>query len=237
MREVYSPGRKSAKELVKRLYNASISNSLDFSDSNCNWFILATPDSAIEEVAREIALPDNSLIIHTSGSTPIEILNYSAAEELGVFYPFQSFTKGKKLDLKSVPILIEGSSKDVERKLSAPGKKISSKVLLCNSADRAYLHLAGVFASNFTNHMITRGQDIAQQHGFSRELLYPLIAETINKALQIGSENAQTGPARRQDVPTLEHHIKMLEEYEGLQEIYDLLSKDILNKYEGNNGE
>jgi predicted short-subunit dehydrogenase-like oxidoreductase (DUF2520 family) len=56
-----------------------------------------------------------------------------------------------------------------------------------------------------------------------------LIAETLNKSLDIGSEQAQTGPAVRGDLETLDKHMAFLEE-SGFQEVYRLLTEKILNR-------
>ena len=61
-------------------------------------------------------------------------------------------------------------------------------------------------------------------------MLKPLLIETLNKSLEVGSENAQTGPAKRQDFNTIEEHIRILGE-ERLKEIYRLISQDIVNYY------
>ena len=103
VQEVYSKNPAHAALLVERLYQADVKASLDFSTSSSRIFVIATSDEAIEEVVQEIVLPDDAILIHTSGSQPLDILGYAPTENLGVFYPLQTFSKTKKVDFKEVP--------------------------------------------------------------------------------------------------------------------------------------
>lgn len=228
--EVYSRKSENADYLIKRLYNAAKKTNLDFTGSQSDLFIICIADDAIEEIAREIILPDNASLIHTSGSVSMDILSYSAATSLGVFYPLQTFSKDQKIDFRSIPVLIEASDKAIQDKLSALAKAMSKKVVQANSNDRKIIHLAAVFASNFTNHMLTKAKYILESNQYDYELLKPLIAETLNKSLRMGPEAAQTGPAKRQDLAILEQHMELLED-DSIREIYRLISQDIIDQY------
>ncbi len=111
---VYGRTLRSAKEISDRLYQASTKDSLDFSDSNSSVFILAVSDDSIEEVARELVLPEVAIIAHTSGTKALSTLGYTASPNIGVFYPIQTFSKGKRVDFKGVPILVEGENGSIE---------------------------------------------------------------------------------------------------------------------------
>ena len=80
----------------------------------------------------------------------------------------------------------------------------------CDTAKRRHLHVAAVFANNFSNFMMTTGEAIATEAGFDPSLLRPLMEETIRKALRTGPEHAQTGPAVRHDDTTIESHLELL---------------------------
>jgi predicted short-subunit dehydrogenase-like oxidoreductase (DUF2520 family) len=67
----------------------------------------------------------------------------------------------------------------------------------------------------------------------SLEILKPLISETINKALAIGPELAQTGPARRGDLEILDQHMEFLKDDETLAEVYKVISQHIVDQYQG----
>jgi predicted short-subunit dehydrogenase-like oxidoreductase (DUF2520 family) len=227
--EVYTPDGKSAKKLVGNLYNAKIKDSLDFSDSLSQIFILAVPDDTIQGIAHEIKLPEQSLMVHTSGSKGLDVLEYSSAAATGVFYPLQTFSKSKKLDFDRVPFLLESENKEALKILNSLAKSLSKNVKIVSTAQRKQMHLAAVFACNFTNHMMSISEKIMENAQLDFSLLHPLVLETIEKALKHSPKSVQTGPAKRGDLETLDKHMEMLQSDENVQEIYRLISQHILD--------
>jgi len=231
VKEVYSRNHRHAEALTGRLYQAEVKASLDFSTSDSSVFIVAVNDDSISEIAREIILPEDAVLAHTSGSVPLSDLQFAATSNIGVFYPLQTFSKTKKIDLKSTPIFVESNNEETESILLSVAKAISDQTRVISSEERKALHIAAVFASNFTNHMLALSQRVMQENSLEFDWLKPLIVETINKTLQIGPESAQTGPARRGDVETLEKHMAFLQNDPDLSEVYQIISQHILNHY------
>lgn len=231
VREVYSQNPKHAAALAERLYQADVHLTLNFSASTSRVFILAVSDDAIQEIAEELVLPANAVLAHTSGSQPLSVLGYAGTPNIGVIYPLQTFTKGKKIDFKDVPFFIESDNKETEALLTRMARALSKNVSTISSDDRKALHVAAVFASNFTNHMLTLAKDILEEHDLDLSVLKPLIAETLNKSLAIGPEKAQTGPAVRGDLEILDRHLEFLKHDEKLAEIYRVISQHILDRY------
>ena len=231
IREVYSPNARHAAALTERLYQAEVKASLDFSTSDSEIFIIASSDDAIQDIATEIVLPEDAILIHTSGSQPLDLLQFAATPNLGVLYPLQTFSKNKRIDFKTVPIFIESRTEPAEKILLTMAKAISNQVRKISSEERKALHVAAVFASNFTNHMLTLSKEILQKNSLNFELLNPLIQEMLTKALTLGPENAQTGPAHRGDLEILDRHIEFLKEDPVVAEIYRLISQHILDRY------
>lgn len=229
VREVYSQNPKHAAALVGKLYEAHVNISLDFSASNSKIFIISVSDDALEEVAQKLILPDEAIVVHTSGSQPLSILDDAGSQLMGVFYPLQTFSKTKKVDFKTTPIFVESENSDVEKVLTKMAKALSGKVKRINSEERKALHVAAVFASNFTNHMLTIAKEITKQNDLDFDVLKPLIAETLNKSLEIGPEKAQTGPAVRGDFEILERHMEFLKENPEMAEIYKIVSQHIID--------
>jgi predicted short-subunit dehydrogenase-like oxidoreductase (DUF2520 family) len=227
--EVYARTLQSADKIIERVYEAEATDDLDFSESKAELFILAVKDSAIPEVSDAIILPEGSILVHTSGSVDLASLNYSSATNTGVFYPLQSFSIGKKLEWSELPILVESEDEEVLQMLKKLAKSLSHQVFTVRSKDRKALHVAAVFASNFSNHMIRIAEEIMRRQGLDFEMLKPLIIETISKSLQIGAKNAQTGPAVREDYETLEEHHQFLNYNEEIAEIYRLISQNIID--------
>jgi len=231
VKEVFSRDPIHAARLVKRLYAASAVDSLDFSDSPSRIFIIAVSDNAIEQVAQEIVLPDEALLVHTSGGISMGVLAFAATEHFGVFYPLQTFTKTRQVDIEAVPFCIEASTQAAGSVLMTMAGGLSGRVVEMDTESRKVLHLAAVFANNFTNHMMKISGDILSAHHFPPDLLFPLLSETVNKLMHIGPEDAQTGPARRRDYRTLDRHLELLRENEELQEIYRRISQHIADTY------
>ncbi|MGK7389564.1 MAG: Rossmann-like and DUF2520 domain-containing protein [Candidatus Cyclobacteriaceae bacterium M2_1C_046] len=226
--EVISRSEKSASALLKRLYQAHYYDSYDLSGLKADIIFLCIPDDAIEEIADLLVVPEDKILLHTSGAKSIDCLS-NRFHKSGVFYPLQTFSKSKKVNFKDIPILVEGSDKIIEQQLLSMAKKLSKNVELVSSEKRKHVHLSAVFACNFSNHMMSISEDILNTHNLNIELLYPLISETINKALALGPKPAQTGPAKRHDLKTLDQHMKMLEADPELAEIYRLISQNIIN--------
>lgn len=230
VRDVYSLHKKNALALAEKLYQSVAVDSLDFSASKAQLFIIAVPDDEISKVISQVKLPQDSILVHTSGSQPLSLLE-GAAPHTGVFYPLQTFTKSRRVDFQDIPFFVEANGQATEKLLVGMAKTLSKKVLKTTSQDRRALHAAAVFASNFTNHMLTVSKEIMVKNGMNYDLLKPLIAETINKAFTLGPENSQTGPAKRGDLQILDNHFEFLQEDPGMAEVYKVVSQHILDCY------
>jgi len=229
---VYGRNKKNARALVDRLYNASFHKTLDFSSTNINIIIITVNDIAISEIASEIIVPDHCLILHTSGSQPIQILEKSAANHIGVLYPLQTFTKNVKINFKEVPFFIESNSTMGEKILKSLLKNLSSNVYKLNSVQRSRLHLAAVFGANFSNHMLTITKSLMEKHDLNFQLVQVLIYSMFKKAFDNGPEKSQTGPAIRNDHDTMDIHYEMLQDTPEFQEIYTQISRNIMSYHE-----
>ena len=78
--------------------------------------------------------------------------------------------------------------------------------------------------------MYTIANDICEKNKIPFEILYPLIEETAKKIQSISPKDAQTGPAKRNDVQTIQNHLENLNLQQ--QKIYQLLTKSIQNSIE-----
>lgn len=229
--EVYGRDHNKVQQITKRLYNTEGKTDLDFSESEAEIFILAVSDQAISELADEVILPEDSILVHTSGAVSQDILDYSSASNTGIFYPLQTFTKDREINFEEVPFLLESEDGSTLQKLKKLAKSLSPLQYIVKSKDRMALHVAAVFASNFSNHMLRLAEEIMARKGLDYEMLKPLIIETMSKSLELGAKKAQTGPAVRSDFNTLDAHYKFLNYNEQVAEIYRLISQDIIDSY------
>jgi len=221
---------KNLEKLADRLYDPMIKKDLDFSADNLHAVFIATPDSVIQDIVSEIILPDNCILIHCSASQPLEILERSACPDIGVFYPLQTFSKGYKTEFAEVPIFIEANSDRTQGILVGMAKGLSREVYLLDSDKRRKLHLAATFACNFTNHLLTISKELINEYELDFDFLWPILKTTIQKAMELGPENSQTGPAVRRDYDTMDAHVELLKNDPDLEEIYGILSKHIIKK-------
>ena len=189
-------------------------------------YVISVKDDAIATVASRLGAADGSVVAHTAGSVPMTEL--PARFRRGVFYPLQSFSEGRQIDFSTVPLLLEADSPETMDTLRTLACDLSDRVSEADSAQRAEIHLAAVFASNFTNHMYAIGQGLLRESGIDPGILSPLIAETAAKAVAAtDARRVQTGPAVRGDRKTMEAQCRKLASKPHLLEIYKLLSQDI----------
>ena len=184
--------------------------------------IIAVSDDAIETVSSKIS---TDFMVHTSGSMPLSALKNNTRK--GVFYPLQTFSKKKKVDFTQIPFCIEATTEKDEKLLEKLAGFLSKKIYRISSEQRKAIHVAAVFANNFTNHMYKIAHDICNTHQIPIEILNPLINETAVKIKVLPPALAQTGPAIRKDVTTINNHLFLLTEKQ--QEIYTILTKSIQN--------
>jgi len=170
----------------------------------------------------------HGLVIHTSGATHINVLQQFINR--GVFYPLQSFNANVPVNFLNTPITIEANSVLNEKLLLHLAKAISNKVYTVNSEQRNALHVAAVFANNFSTFMYTQALDICNQHQVNFEVLKPLIFETISKLQHNLPNQIQTGPAIRHDLETIQKHLHTLKK-DQQKEIYQNLTRAIQNYY------
>ncbi len=190
-------------------------------------FILAITDDAIEDFSEKLAKFDN-LTVHTAGSVPMNVLK---TKRKGVFYPFQSFSKNKKqINFQNIPILIEAAQPKDLKFLKKIGEKFSNNVIEADSTQRKALHIAGVFAANFVNHLYLQASKILKNNNLPFDLVKPLILEVAQKVQKIPPKKAQTGPAVRGDIKVVNEHLTFLKD-ENQNKIYKLLTQSIFKEY------
>ncbi|PIE49556.1 MAG: hypothetical protein CSA39_02015 [Flavobacteriales bacterium] len=194
--------------------------------ADADVFLMAISDDAIKELTRNFPFK-NKLLVHTSGTQPLESVQNTNRK--GVFYPLQTFSKNKSVNFSDIPICIEANNTADERLLMHLAKSISNTVHIVDSAKRKYLHLAAVFANNFTNYCYALANEICNENQLDFKMLLPLIQETAQKVTNLSPLAAQTGPARRNDKKTIAAHLNLLDS--DKKEIYKQLTKAIQYTY------
>ena len=199
-------------------------------DAKADIVILAVSDYAIPRVTAALPEEFKGLLVHTSGSVPMNALGNRIHK--GVFYPLQTFSKGRAVDYKNIPLFLEAeNTKDLNRLKDLAQKAFSpDRVTQLTSDKRKKLHVAAVFVCNFVNHMYTIGSEIMEDGGMDFDLLRPLIQETAQKVQTQSPKDAQTGPARRGDHEVINEHLDMLDGYNEEEDVYRLVTQSILKR-------
>lgn len=209
-------------------FNSSIPVARNLKDlAKADIYIIAVKDDAIASLSDKMSGIDG-LVVHTSGSIGLSELNDNLRR--GVLYPAQSLTINLKIDLKKVPLVIEAGSNDDLTLLNQLASSLSKNVYQLNSIQREKLHIAAVFANNFSNYMFICAENLCNEANIPFEILKPLILETGQKVQDLNPSQAQTGPARRNDQVVIQKHLNELSGEK--KEIYKIVSDAIIKTYE-----
>lgn len=228
IKQVYSKDPANAELLANKLGTSFIS---DISEiyMNADFYFYALKDSVLRRFLKKIDIP-SGIQVHTGGSIPMSEFE-GFATNYGVFYPVQTFSVNRAVDFSNVPICIEASNPEVQQKLVELANLISQKTHIINSENRKKIHLASVFACNFTNYMYDAASMILEDAGMTMEIIRPLIKETAEKINTLSPYEAQTGPAVRMDDKTILKHLSLLNKRSDIKKIYKLLTENIYKRH------
>lgn len=225
--QVYSPTEAHAEILAERLNCDFVTDPTQIR-KDADVYLFALKDQALETVIRAVPA-NNGLWLHTSGSMPMQVFA-GYTERYGVLYPLQTFSKSREISFRGIPLFIECHREEDKNCLEDLARRLSGKVCELSSEKRRSLHLAAVFACNFTNHIYALAEEILAKEGLSRDYLFPLIDETAAKVHELPAQEAQTGPAIRYDENIINKHLGMLADDPDVQTLYRLLSQSIHKK-------
>lgn len=218
---------KSDKGFAGR-FGAEFIGSPDQFDVTLDLIIIAVNDDNIAEVSG--LLNKSFFVIHLSGMTPLSVFQQ---KNHGVVWPIQSLSATKELNYKSLPLLIEASDEKHTTLLRSWFSPISNYVVSGNAEQRIAAHVSAVFVNNFVNHIYDITSDYLQKYKLTFNLMMPIIREETEKISMMSAEEAQTGPARRGDINTLERQMEVLQKEPQLAEIYKVITNSILQKFHG----
>ncbi|TYR36016.1 DUF2520 domain-containing protein [Sphingobacterium phlebotomi] len=228
--QVYSRNRANAYALASVL-NADAIDTIKEVTDKADLYIIAVTDQAIQHVVDQLPKLLKGIVVHCSGATNINILAHFPL--YGVLYPAQSLQKDIVTSLDNIPFAIEGGDSDTADRLLQLMRNISVKSFLCDSEQRLALHIAAVFANNFSNVLFQIAYDILKEQNLSFDLLKPIVLETAQKVQKQIPKDVQTGPATREDAETIQKHLQFLTKTPHWLKIYQQLTEEIIrNKHE-----
>jgi len=225
---VYSQGSnsKNTKEFCKKYKTLNFS---ELENKNDLIVLLAVPDSQIELCTIKYG-NHAKLIVHFSGTTPLEILTKHAAD-VAVCWPLESFSRIKKVNLSKVICGVNASNEYSSQLILDLINNLKLKYIFLNNEERMKLHLTAVVLNNFIYHLLVLTKEWTKNENINSLLLQNILKKTTASFFSKDNGENQTGPAIRKDEMIIQKHLSMLKGYPELQDIYKVFTKSIIEKY------
>ncbi len=225
IRAVYNRTPHKAHALAARL-STQVAPAIDALPRDAGLYLLAVNDDAIESAAQQLSrlLPQTAIVAHTSGATPLEAVARHF-RRAAIFYPLQSFAPERQPRWEQIPICLsanQAATLDALRPLAA---RAGGQVYVLDDRQRQQLHVAAVFANNFTNYCYHVAERLLASQHLPFEMLHPLIRETAARLSHAPPAQLQTGPAIRGDRQTIARHIEVLAPHPEWQALYEHLTR------------
>lgn len=219
-------GRNRDKALALALaWNVPVYGELAAVNDGPDICFLALSDDALEEVAAQLSFR-STLLVHLSGTAGLGLLERGAAH-CGALWPVFSILKNDPIAHNNFPVVWEGNGTTARRMLAALAVDIGNNGYEASTGQRRALHLAAVFANNFTNYLCGVAQDICGTEQLPTALLSPILQQTLERAQRLPARSVQTGPARRGDSKTLDAQRALLAGHSDWLHVYNALSAAI----------
>ncbi len=225
--QVYGRTEENARRLARQL-NAEAVSSVSAIGQKADLMIIALRDEAILpflQTTKSIQFP----VVHTAGAVPCSAIK-NPGNAYGVLYPLQSLRKEIEI-LPSLTLLVDGNSPETLEVIMQFASTIAGVVIQADDAARLKYHLAATLVNNFTNFLFVLAENFCKKENISFTVLQPLIEETVLRLRNISPLEAQTGPAIRNDLQTLDSHRQILEDFPALSRIYEMFTTEIQNFY------
>jgi predicted short-subunit dehydrogenase-like oxidoreductase (DUF2520 family) len=179
----------------------------------CDAIVLCVPDGEIEAAAATVAKAA-PLVGHTSGATPLSVLAHAGVPAFGL-HPLQSFAH-PGVGFEGAGAAVAGSTPEALAFATRLAELLGMTPFEIDDEGRAAYHAAAPVASNFLVTLQAAAEAIAAGAGLdredARELLIPLVRQTVENVAELGPEAALTGPIARGDEATVEAQRAAVEE-------------------------
>ena len=223
IQQIYGRDAQRCQNLAESCGAESIN---DFSKlkKTSDLYLFSIKDDSYEEVVSQIPF-ELPLAALTSGTVSQRVLA-PIASRFGTIYPCQTLNCGMAFSEVEVPLCVEGGDEPTENQLLQFAHRLSDKTMILHEEDRRQLHLAAVFACNFTNALYGVAFDLLKNANIEPKVLLPLLQNSLKKLNTMTPKEAQTGPARRGDKNIIDKHLSMLQDAQ-YREIYEILTQEI----------
>lgn len=235
IKSIFNRTVDKAKHLAGEL-NINISTTFPSDETQLgNIIFITVSDSAIEPVAdRLIDISesfDGKTIVHCSGTESASLLKdfRSKGGIIASLHPLQTFNEqSKPSDFEDIYFSLQGD-KSAFPQLKRIAKKLGAKTLEVTEDQKSHLHAAAVMASNYLNTLLDAAVETAAIGNLdpdeAKKALMPLVKTTLRNVESQSFEEALSGPIKRGDLPTVGHHLDLLEEQPELLALYRILGQ------------
>jgi predicted short-subunit dehydrogenase-like oxidoreductase (DUF2520 family) len=203
---------------------------------------IATPDTAIESVAAEVAglgvVGPGHVVLHLAGPLDRGALSPLAGSQagLGSFHPLQTVADPVRAAerLRGAYAGLEGDERAIAmgRRVA---KLLSMSPITVPRGAKAKYHAGAVIAANYTIGLLGAAQRLAVEAGIDPEtaarMYLPLAAGALDNVAAMGPVEALTGPIRRGDLATLRLHLLSLSSRD--QDLYRMVGQTVLQLARG----
>jgi predicted short-subunit dehydrogenase-like oxidoreductase (DUF2520 family) len=188
---------------------------------NCSVILIATPDSAVREVAEELARIgaeelDGKIVLHTSGALDAKALDVVRAfgAAVGSMHPLQSFSGVGAPQLEGKVFAIEGDAKAV-RMARQIARALGGAPVQIDGGKKPLYHAGAAMAAGHVLAVVEAAARLLMSIGMNRReavrALLPLTRQVLQNFERLGPRAAWTGPLARGDYGVVEAHTKALQ--------------------------
>jgi predicted short-subunit dehydrogenase-like oxidoreductase (DUF2520 family) len=222
---------RRARAFANRVHASATTLSKAQLRARITW--ICVPDDSISEVAKGIAKQRDwrrKIVLHSSGALDADAL--AAAKEAGAetasAHPLMTFVSQSSIDLKGVPFALEGNPKALAV-IGAVVGRLGGKPFRIAAEFKPAYHAFGFFSSPALVALIAAAQQVGKMAGLSerqaRDLMEPIVRQTIDNCFRSTPQEAFSGPLRRGDLATVRKHLEALKQQPNLRELYRALSR------------
>ncbi|HSZ72285.1 MAG TPA: DUF2520 domain-containing protein, partial [Cytophagaceae bacterium] len=142
--------------------------------------VFAVKDDALESM-KNYSIASSAYLVHLSGARSLQSIASIPCAGSAVVYPFQTFTKGRPVHWRQIPVFIEGSSPAVEEQLMGFLRELKLMVISADLETRKRVHLCGVLVNNLPYYLFNQALLLIEAKGLDRKTLSPIMTETVSK--------------------------------------------------------
>ncbi len=167
--------------------------------------LLCVPDSAVAEVARELA-PSDATVLHVAGSLGLSVL--APHSRVGSLHPLVSLPSAEV----GMPRLLGGAffavaGDDLAAEMAA---SLGGTAVHVDDDRRAMYHAAACVAANHLVGLLGQVERLATCAGVPAAAYMALAAPLVDGVAASSAAAMLTGPVARADWPTVSHHLEVL---------------------------